>query len=264
MTRHVLLGSGCNEPYYPQMLPYLESVNQHNTLAEQFLVGVGWEPPAEHGFEPFELPLDKAIGRNRVHCVQHGAFLHAEGLRVDADDVIIYTDGGDVVMQRDFVKEEREQIQNIEHGTLMVGYNEGPNDTLLTEGMRLKPAPGWEKKYGEALGLPIYNTGVMIGTVSTFWALFHAYMDFWQDVDKTFDHYANIQWCISLALGRNPDLRVEVLSPAIHTHGHYPLPPGCDYDPDDHTVRYEGVPVVFRHNVPNRRGFPFLPVRESC
>jgi hypothetical protein len=236
------------------MLPYLRSVERHNTFAETFLVGVGWKPPAEHGFAPVELPLEQATGLNRVFCVQHGAFLNT--LVCDPDDIIIYTDGGDVVMQRDFSDDERALIVGLDNTTVLVGWNAGPDDTLDTERERLHPRGrrsrlgAWKERYRDVLQLPVYNTGVIVATARAYWLLFLRYMEMWDEVNALFDHYANIQWCISWALGTHPLLRVQVLSQAIHTHGHYPLPAGTSAEGE--TLYFEDRLVLFRHKYPNQ------------
>jgi hypothetical protein len=250
MTR-ILLGSGCNEPYYPRMLPYLRSVQEHNTFAEQFLVGVGWAPPAEHGFQPVELPMKLARGRNRVFCVQHGVFLKA--MTLSPDDIVIYTDGGDVVMQRDFSEDERRLIESIDEQTVLVGWNEGPSDTLETEGQRLQPIGSrWRRLWRKELHLPIYNTGVLIARAS-------GYEQLYRRIERSFNHYANIQWGICWVLGTHPELRVQVLPHSIHTHGHYPLPPGARAEGE--TLFFEDELVVFRHNYPTRDNSLWSPER---
>lgn len=242
----IILASGCNESYYPQMRLYMESVHRQNTLAKQFIVGAGWQPPSELGFTGVHLPDDKMSGHGGTSfCVQHGGFLHA--IPAHDDDIMIFTDGGDVIMQRDFSAEEVEHLINLKHRTVLVGPDIGL--TLAQDAQRLR-----NPKYVR-LPLPdhipygfVFNTGVVVCTVKTYWALYHRYMERFPVMDMMFSHYARQQWLMSSILGDDPYFRVNILPFSFHTHGHAQLPYRCRFH--EGLLYYGDEIVLFRHRVP--------------
>ena len=243
----ILLASGCNESYYPKMRRYMESVHRHNTVAQTYLVGVGWQPPSELSFTGVELPLDKAGGHGGTSwCVQHGGFLHALP-NAQPDDVMVFTDGGDVVMQRDFSPREVEVLQSLRFGDVWVGWDIDLNlkqdaERLRKPELRSRPLPNYIPHN------PVFNTGVVACTIQTYWHLYNRYMARWEPVQVLFDHYARQQWLLSCILVDDPDFHVRVMPYSFHTHGHASLPYRCNILRDG-KLRYGDEVVLFRHRV---------------
>jgi hypothetical protein len=241
----ILLASGCNEPYYPQMRAYLESVHHHNTVAKPYLVGVGWQPPSEFGFTGLHLPLPQAAGHGGTSwCVQHGGFLHV--LPGQPDDIVVFTDGGDVVMQRDFSAEEIQVLSELKHRTVLVGMDIGLN--LAQDAQRLRNER--RKAYPLPPHIPhgsVFNTGVVACTVQTYWTLYQRYMERWPAVDFLFEHYARQQWLMSCILNDDPYFRVGILPFSFHTHGHAPMPYHCSVR--EGILYYGETAVLFKHRV---------------
>jgi len=243
----LILASGCDRPYYPRMQLYMHSVQLNNRSAETYLIGVGWQPPDEFGWTGLHLPLEQAAGHGGSSwCVQHGAFLHV--LPAEDDDIIVFTDGGDVTMQRDFGSSELERLMALQHGTVLV-----VPDTALTfkqTAQLMRRLDGNQ----EPLELPkhfdvdvkVYNTGVVACTAFTYRRMYELYMEFWHDVEKLFSHYARQQWLMSWVLGCFAEFRVEI-SRSLHVHGHAPLPSGARLWSG--MVWYQDEPAVFRHHL---------------
>lgn len=245
--RQVILATGCDEAYYPKIAPYQKSVHYFNTFAEQYLIGTGWKPPSEWGFIPLYLPMDRAQGMAGIPCTQHGAFLHA--LKPRDDDIIVFTDSGDVIMQRDFSELEKLELETLSPNTVMVGFNDGPHDTLGAEATRLgATVPLEEIAQLFDLSLPVFNTGVVVASGHAYRILYEKYMEIWDKVDPLFRHYAKMQWAMSHVLDTEPGLDVEWLPYSFHTHGCYPLPDTITRD--DNWVIYEkGERVLFKHHL---------------
>jgi hypothetical protein len=245
MTRRILLSSGSDQPYYPQMRKYMESVQRCNTVAETYLVGVGWQPPDAFGFKGLHLPIEQAVGHGGTWCVQHGAFLKV--LPADDNDIVIFTDGGDVVMQRDFSPAELRRMEALDERTVMAVWNAGPTDSLTKEAPRLVPKPDAVIPERFKSELPVYNTGVVVATAGAYRRLYDVYMQHWDEVAPLFRHYAKQQWLMSWVLGMEPSLRVSVLPYSFHLHGFYGLPVGARLI--NNVLYYERETVLFRHRV---------------
>ena len=246
MTRRVIISSGCDEAYYPKMRAYMESVERNGGQEVGcYLVGVGWQPPSERGFTGVRLPLAMARGGGEISCVQYGGFVHAIPGR--EDDVIVFTDGGDVVMQRGFDADEWETLTTLPEGTVWVGLNAGPEDTLRQEAKRLVPRRRIPGKYPGSMR--VYNTGVIAARKSTFRELELRYMENWREVDLLFLHYAKIQWLISWVIGTH--LRAEVMPRTFHGHGHFGLD-GYSLG-EGGNVYFGRREVLFRHRIDPER-----------
>lgn len=241
-VRKLVIASGCNEGYYPRMKPYMESVQEHHDLDAAYMVGVGWHPPSERGFVGVHLPMEMAIGHSGIYCVQGGSFLDA--LPLDDDDVIIFTDGGDVKMQRPLDSQERRLLNELDGDTVLVALNDGPKDTLGTEAARLEATGPIPKKFD--LRLRCYNTGVIVATVGAYRRLYERYRECWDEVESLFGHYARQQWLISWILGTDKRLRAQRLHNTFHAHGHHGRQ-GCRIR--DGIAVWRGRRVLFRHKL---------------
>lgn len=248
----IILASGCDAPYYSNMLAYMQSVRRHNTLAKTYLVGVGWQPPSELGFTGVYLPIDKAAGHGGTSwCVQHGAFLHA--IPAQEDDVVVFTDGGDVVMQRDFSEAELRSLHGLPHGTVMVGPDIGLN--LEQDANLLRPAAHHHLPIPECNHSgSVYNTGVVACTAKTYRELYVRYMAQFLNVYEFFNHFGRQQWLISRILGEDSYFTVEHMPQSFHTHGHISklpatLPPGCRLEGG--VLYHDDEVVLFKHRIPH-------------
>lgn len=191
---------------------------------------------------PFLPPLDH---------LQAGGFLDAQPLTNDAyaiadDDLIIFTDG-DAYLQRPPTAAEQQMLANWPTGVIGLAYNAGPDDTLATEAARLKPRTDVAEA-GFDLSLPIYNLGVIVARAGDYRRWLAAYVPIQPRVAALFDHHAHQQWGLCAAI---PDagLRVSVLPATLHTHGHYPPPPGVTLGRERGRITANGEIVLFRHHL---------------
>lgn len=219
----------------------MESVSEHGRFDAAYLVGVGWKPPNGHGFVGVPLPMSRVVGHSGIYCVQGGSFL--EALDLDDEAVVVFTDGGDIVMQRPLTLSEWSQLRGLDADTVLVSWNACPGDTLGAEAIRLASDP-IPTKFD--LTLPCYNTGVIATTMGAYRRLYERYKAHWDEVDALFTHHARQQWLLSWILGTDDHLKVEILSPVFHSHGHYPNH-GC-YDQAG-VLHWGGDPVLFRHKL---------------
>lgn len=241
MTRRVIIATGCNEAYYPKVRPYMESICRHGNFDAAYLVGVGWNPPNELGFVGLHLPLERAIGHSGIYCVQGGSFL--EVLPADDGDVVVFTDGGDVKMQRSLSDTELELLCSLDDRTVLMGLIlEG--DTLGVEASRIDPSAQIPEKFD--LSIPCYHSGVIATTVGAYRRLYERYKTHWDEINGMINHYARQQWLISWILGTDEHLQAQVLPKLFHVHGHYP---GHGCVEQGGLLMWKGEPVLFRHKV---------------
>lgn len=183
---------------------------------------------------PFVPPLDH---------LQAGSFISTV---FDDDDLIIFTDG-DAYLQRPPTAAEQQMLANWPAGVIGLAYNAGPDDTLATEAARLKPRTDVAEA-GFDLSLPIYNLGVIVARAGDYRRWLAAYVPIQPRVAALFDHHAHQQWGLCAAI---PDagLRVSVLPATLHTHGHYPPPPGVTLGRERGRITANGEIVLFRHHL---------------
>jgi hypothetical protein len=191
--------------------------------------------PIDRAWLPFLPPLDH---------LQAGGFLDV--LRMPDDDLIIFTDG-DAYLQRPPTAAEQQMLANWPAGVIGLAYNAGPDDTLATEAARLKPRADVAEA-GFDLSLPIYNLGVIVARAGDYRRWLAAYVPIQPRVAALFDHHAHQQWGLCAAI---PDagLRVSVLPATLHTHGHYPPPPGVTLGRERGRITANGEIVLFRHHL---------------
>lgn len=183
---------------------------------------------------PFVPPLDH---------LQAGGFLSAA---FDDNDLIIFTDG-DAYMQRVPTAQEQAMLASWPLGTIGLAYNAGPDDTLATEAARLKPRTDVAEA-GFDLRLPIYNLGVIIARAGDYRRWLAAYVPIQPRVVGLFDHHAHQQWGLCAAIS-DAGLRVSVVPATLHTHGHYPPPPGVTLGRERGRITANGETVLFRHHL---------------
>jgi hypothetical protein len=252
----IYLCCSSNAPYLPRIRPYLESVERHvNPDVQPVLVAVDCQPAPEYLHDlarwgVLAIPRGALTIAPPLDHVQNGDFVRF--LPGKPDDVIIFTDG-DVVMQRGFTADEIAWMRSLAPGEVAVGWNAGPEDTLLSEGERLRPHVQLPNVWLRAVlpdGTipPIYNTGVIIARRDTWQRWHRAFVAVWPWAQQTFQHYAAQQWALCWALAHTPGLRAVLLGHEIHTHGCYPLPEGAAFDSNG-LLTYQGETVVFKHHL---------------
>ncbi len=198
----------------------------------------------------FAVPLPA----NRTKCMQHGEFLKYV-VTTTPNDLAIFTDA-DMLMQRSFTDGELDLFASLGRDEILIGQNDQPTDTLVQEAALLKhyephsalqlehvydtlnrALPGWQ----ECL---IGNTGVVVARIDTWRRLHDLARALLPLCESLFSHYAALQFCICYCAGRW--LRMHRLPLTIHTHGHFGVPQGAEWDAAGN-ICWEGVPAVFRH-----------------
>jgi hypothetical protein len=250
----LIFAVGVNEGYYHERsLSYAAEINEKSTIENHF-VCLDFLPDEAHRaqfpnihFSPIasaalRLPLNN-------YCIQHGEF--TEAIPGDPDDVILFTDA-DIQMQRPFKEEELELMRSLQFNDVVVGYNEGPRDTLLTEARRLFPRipmSSIEEKFTARFpdGPPLtYNVGAVIARRDTFERLTNLYCVGYPVMEKVFEHKARQQWYISWLLAAK-EFNVQIMAQSFHTHGHYALPKGAGTRPDG-LLWFNDEIVLLRHH----------------
>lgn len=234
--------TGCNEKYLNRIQPFLGSLEKHADFPVIF-VGVGFKPDGKNGVE---LTHEQNAGSPyQTQSIQHGSFLQV----VDAKptDVLLMTDG-DLFMQRPMNDDEK-KLMKLKHGEVCVGWNGGPDETLLIESGRLSPTMAMERMFalwGEDLmrQKPIYNVGCIAMTAKTWQQVYDYYMGRWADAIETFNHQARQQWLISYAIAKI-ELKVKHMPWSFHAHGHFGLKPGMERRPDG--IYVDGEKALFKH-----------------
>lgn len=189
--------------------------------------------PVGRGALAFAPPLDH---------LQAGGFLPA--LRPADDDVIVFTDG-DAYLQRPLTADERGMLADWPADVVGLAYNAGPDDTLATEGQRLRPQADPADR-GFDTALPVYNLGVIVCRAAAYRRWHDAYATLRPRLEGLFKHHAHQQWGLCAALPA-AGLRAAVLPPSVHIHGHYPPPPGVSVARERGRVTANGAVVLFRH-----------------
>lgn len=241
----VHLVTACNQRYWSQIVPYLESLREHCPVPAT-LVCIG---DRHHPYSPIGtalLPRACNLGAPmETESPQHGSFLQV--IEGSPDDVIIFTDG-DIVMQRPFTEKEFSWLDEMPDNTVYAGWNSGPDETLMVEAGRLFPQvemSAIERRFG-SLDKSCYNIGVFAARRSTYQAIYAEYMKRWQLVSEAFSHAARQQWLVCWTI-HHLGLNVQVTPYSFHSNGHYGMPPGCYYQDG---LLYSGLEVVcLRHKL---------------
>lgn len=239
----MILITGCNERYLPRMSRYLDSLRSYATFPV-YLAGVGFQPPEIDGVCRLSLTREQNAGSPpQSECIQHGSFLQVLPDR-NMTSTILYTDG-DLVMQR-AVDESEWALLRLNFGDVLVGYNGGAHETLLTEYYRLSPMKSpdeMECLWGHDWDtLTIYNVGCVAATRDTWNYIHREYMKHWQMACETFVHPARQQWLISWIIGK---LNPVIMPWSFHAHGHFGMKPGMTRQGDQ--IYHNGKLALFRH-----------------
>ena len=239
----MILVTGCNQRYLGRIMPYLDTLRMYADFPVH-LITVGFEADANH---IRSLPLSReqnAGAPPETESIQHGSFLQV--VKCKPEEVIIYTDG-DFGMQHRMDDSEREYL-DIKDNQVVIGYNFGPQSTLINDAHLLGAYRGVESlplEWGEIVNTAQdWNAGFMAMNRRTWARLYRAYMLDWERVCGTFQHQARQQWLISYeiaALG----LDVKICPWSIHAHGHGGLKPGMEHRSDG--LYADGKLALFRH-----------------
>lgn len=245
----VVVATGSDFKYLNKIEPYLRSLVLNSNFDENILVFLGDEnikiKIPNLSFAQQSPSTIKAL--SPINCTQHGEFIFASYFsKFDDNDVIFYTDG-DMYLQRNITKEEKEFYSNLKDGDVYIGYNASPTDTLYDESKRLDYKninfPEFELDWKT---IKVYNTGLIAMNKKTWIKLAKDYIPLYHLVDQMFGHYAKQQWLISFLINTRPDYNVIEMSYDIHNHKHYPSPNGTTQDSNGN-VFYENKLVLFKH-----------------
>ena len=232
--------TGCNEPYFQRMTPYLNSLRRYADFPVTF-VGVEFTPPDLGEIETTSITAEQNYGAPpQTKCIQHGSF--ASLIPGDESEVLIYTDG-DFIMQRKIEQDELDLL-DLKHGEVVTSWNGGPDETLALEAGRLG-VRGNLAQWGNDLDrLSIYNVGFLAMTRATWKELCAAYTSDYTRMDATFSHYARQQWLISYHVQRM-GATIKIAPWSLHAHGHFGLKPGMARRGSE--IYWNGRLAAFRH-----------------
>lgn len=247
--KKLILATGCDEKYLSKIENYLKSINKNSNFDLNLFIYLSdniynvsfWN------ITTLKMSSDKFLHRTNINCLQHGEFIKSENFDnyVNDNDVIFYTDG-DIILQRNLSNDEYEKYKNINHGDVIIGYNESINDNLYNEYIRLLPTqqitPIEKLEYTK---IKCYNTGVMGMTKKTWKNLMISYGEKFANIDKMFKYYAKQQWLISYILGTEKYNIIE-MGYVEHNHKHFPSPEGTTID-SERQVFYNNKLVLFKH-----------------
>ncbi len=237
--------TGCNEPYFQRMTPYLNSLRRFADFPVTF-VGVEFTPPDLGDIETISMTAEQNYGAPpQTKCIQHGSF--ASLIPGDDSEVLIYTDG-DFVMQRQLRDDERKLLQ-LEDYAAVTSWNGGEHETLEIEAGRLGMRTSMDDliaAYGRCIKLrKIYNIGFLAMTRVSWIELHKAYLREWERVGRYFSHMARQQWLVSYLL-KQLDYDIKIAPWSLHAHGHFGLKPGMTRGADGQ-IYHNGRLAAFRH-----------------
>lgn len=246
--------SNCEEEYYPRVRPWLESVDQNVGDCQAVFVGYDWLPPHEFpNIMPVKIDADQVEALEQTYNLEHGEFLKAMPWLED-DDLIIFTNSGDLVMQRELLPREIIWLEMIPNVAL--GYNKRPpwDNFLIEEANRLHLLSTMEtviERFPLSDHVVCYNTGVIIGRVWFFRALAERFIQLFPLIQDTFAGAARQQFLISNIIAEMGITPVN-LPPVLHAHDCYGIPSDVHWRED---VLYAGeYPVVWRHKFLSAKG----------
>lgn len=247
----IVMVSNCDRGYWLRAQRYLESVDEHANVEVRF-VGYDWLPPSS----PFGWIRTLRIEAADVRALESTYnLLYGEFLKVmpdlEDDDIVIFTDCGDLVMQRSIHDLERCWIETIPHVAL--GYNEQPpwQDFLLKEAKRLYPKVSVaeiNRRFPGADRIVTYNTGVIVGRVHFFRELAECFVDLWPLIQDTFGHQARQEFSICYIIAHQMGITPVMLHGSFHSHSCWGIPPGCTFTADG-TLCFGDQVVLFRHKL---------------
>jgi hypothetical protein len=250
--------TAANAAYMPKMTAYLSSVNANSNFDRFILIYVGDEPlPEIDNVEVFRLPHSVIRAWNVNACVQHGDWLNAEGLEVSDTDTVVFTDG-DMYLQRGMNDNERNALEGLQVGEVMVGANQFKGQTLLQEASNLgftgRQIDGFNEQ--AIWQLPVYNTGCIAARVVTLKALYQHYVEVWQLFSGIFQHYAKQQWLLSYLMHKY-GYKVKNMKYSFHLHNHgADMPSGSRWDVRRNALTFDGEVVLLRHFTHNGAKYP--------
>lgn len=251
MNNKIILAFGADELYLQndQFVNYLNSVNCNSNFDKNILAYLSKnniQIPYEN-IDVFNVNPESVLKKNYNNCIQHGEFLNTSKFDQFQDgDVIIFTDG-DMNLQRNLNEQELAFLRNFKDGDVWVGYNESKNQTLATEAPRLDPRYlNWMDKFEKNLNeIKCYNTGVLCMNKKTWKTMCGIYINKWDWINETLNHYAKQQFLISYIIGTE-NFNIIEMDYNIHNHSIYHLPEGSVKESNG-LLKYNGEVVLFKH-----------------
>lgn len=240
--RPIYLGTSVTDDYLPKAEPFLRSLAK--TRARRFCVCFGfWASPALRAAYPEThfAPMPRTCCEN-YGMIQWGAWLDA--LPHITDDELCIISDADMVIQREISDTEADRFDRYDGGTIGLGFNAGPDDTLANEAGRIGLTTT-DLYPGEWSQIPVYNDGVMVARAGLFRKLRSAYDREAESFYRLTSHRSRCQWLISYLVDRL-GLRVDRLPTTIHANNHFGLPAECSQA--NGLVYCEGEPVAFAHH----------------
>lgn len=235
------LVTGSNASYFPRMHGLFESVRQHGNGIDATYVAVGWPGADVGGWNTVAISREDNYGAPpQTECIQHGSFIDVLG--ADGDEVVLYCDG-DMTMQRPIDPDEYKLLV-LDYGDVVVGYNGGEHETLITEAHRLGPRVPMASIEEEWGSTPCYNVGCVAMTANTWRFINGAYLHYWDHIGTVFQHQARQQWLLSW-LFHSLSLNVKIMPWSFHAHGHHGPKPGMARQNGYITI--DGRVALFRH-----------------
>lgn len=245
----LIIATGTDSGYLPKIQTYLDTIQENSNFDENWIFFVGGDhQEARSKFKVAKVnPSDCKALVPSWPCVQHGDFLTSKDHEFNPNDIIVFTDG-DMFLQRPLTDTENKWLRDLKYMDISMGYNAGPNDTLLDEGARINPIKDW-RKIDKVDQIPCSNGGVIACTHATYQQLYEQYLIHWPIIDEIFNHYAKGQWLISWVISSTVGFNLIRQPYTFHMHNHHPMPQGSAFN-DDGLLTFEGEVVAFRHYTP--------------
>ena len=250
----IALMTGADFGYATKIQPYLHSIAKNSNFDKNILVYTGDESLTEvcdiENIEVLRMKRSLDAAPNENNCLQHGSWLHAEGLNLEDEDVVVFTDG-DIVLQRGLMEWERSWFSTLNHGEIAIGRNRLNQDDLYEEATFLQPkisVDSIQQDLKENLKeIPCRNTGVIACRVSTWKILYEEYVKDWPQISSYFGHYAKQQWLICLVINKDPRLILIDMPGVIHSRAHHYAIPPWTWNSAENLDYHFGRPILFLH-----------------
>lgn len=175
------------------------------------------------------------------------------------DDAVVCLTDLDAKWQRDFTEAEWANIEaGCDDNSIWAYWNCGEGDTLALEAERIGLSEEWTKNIPPTPTIlsstPCYNCGFLIASAGVFRRIQEQYARNYEYFFKQSSHRSRCQFLLNWVWWLL-DLNIRLLPPQIHQHAHVVvngeirLPVVAEMRWDVLTVG-DGVPVVFRHHLP--------------
>lgn len=249
----IWIATGITRNFLPRAREYLDTLALHEPRRGHiFTVDFDAVPQDRIGLSSQLLPYRDVLPQPKF-MLQAGSFADHAPPHWSPEDVVVFTDA-DGRWQRPLSDHEiADFIARTKDGGVLIGPNrpEQSEQTLAEESLCLFPAVDpdeVERRFPEQRDFVCRNTGFVVARLSTWKQLHRRYREIWPKVEVTWGNAAKVQWGIVYTVQKWPELRLELLSRAVHSHGHLSLADGLERDAMG-LWRYRGELIAFAHSL---------------